>query len=187
MIEIKDLYHQEEQELERFMSKVNGKSLTKRDLLAFTESYRDLLAQSRVITRVSDRLQAKLNTANEKIGVQNDVIVSKNQLLQKTIGQLTHARVSKKASTILFTAAILLFVSEEIILENAIAVFINIPYLGLIVKLFIALMLKSVEGIVEKHFMKKEQAKIIEENGAGQLQNLTVMSAGAGLEKYLKS
>lgn len=164
MTQLKDLFQEEDKSLQHFKDKVDTNSLPRKDLTQFVESHTDLLTQSKVITRVSDRLQSKLNNANEKITVQHKTIAEKNNLLQHTVDQLIRAKVSKKASRVLLTAAILLFLAEEVLLEGVISTFINVPYIGLAVKLMMAFILKGFESTLETYFMRKEQEKILHEN-----------------------
>lgn len=166
MAELRDLYHEEEETLKNFRNKIRYENLTRKDLLEFTEHYQDLLAQSKVITRVSDRLQSKLNKANDRIREQNEEITEKNQLLENTINQLVRARVGRKASTIILTVAIVLFLSEEMFLESLLDTMVNSLYLSLGIKGGIALLLKFLEGGLETFFMKQEQIKILKEGKA---------------------
>ncbi|WP_339810011.1 hypothetical protein [uncultured Imperialibacter sp.] len=163
MSEAKNLFHAEENSLKEFKGKVKGNAVSKRTLARFIDNYEDLITQSKVITRVSDRLQSKLNKANAQIAEQNETISDNNKLLHNTIEQLVKAKVSKKASTIILTAAVVLFVAEEVLLEEAINNYVNIPYIGLIVKLCIALSLKAFESTIEKFFLRKEHSKIVEQ------------------------
>lgn len=158
------LYDDEEKALNLFKVKMSQERVTRRDLTEFIEKYQDLLIQSKVITKVSDKLQSKLNSANERIKEQNEVIVEKNHLLENTIGQLVKARVGKKASTVIFVAAIVMFLSEEVFLGEAIALMINIQYVDLALKGLLAFGLKFLEGGLEGFFMKKEQLKIVKES-----------------------
>ena len=57
------------------------------------ENYEDLLDQTRLLTKVGDKLQNKLNNINQAI---ND----KNIELQNTIDELTRAKVGRKAATL---------------------------------------------------------------------------------------
>jgi len=161
MTQLDELYHEEEKALSLFEEKSRSNSINRKDVAAFTESYRDLLAQSKVMTRVSDRLQSKLNKANEKIADQNTVISAKNVSLTSTIDQLVKARVSKKATTILFTVAIVLFISEEVLLAKLIEGYVDLAIVSLAIKGAIALALKAMEGTLENYFMKQEQMKIL--------------------------
>ncbi|NJO01020.1 MAG: hypothetical protein HC880_04380 [Bacteroidia bacterium] len=86
-----------------------------------SKDYEKLLGDARVITNISDRLQNRLNKANDELNRANRDLQSssaeinrKNDLLQNTIDELTKARVSKKATTIVLMAAILLFLVSEV-------------------------------------------------------------------------
>ena len=101
----------------------------------------------------------------QKIRHQNHEIEQKNELLENTIIELTRAKVSKKASTILLTLALILFISEQYVLEPFIESYIVIPYLGIGLKGLIAFSLKFLETGIENYFMKKEQASILKNQG----------------------
>ncbi len=163
MNKMRELYHEEKKNLDEFKEKISDRKIYKEDLNAFADSYDELVAQARVITRVSDRLQKKLDTANTQIKEQNDEITEKNVQLEKTIEQLMKARVGKKASTIMLFLAIFLFVTEEYFMGPVIESFISIPYLDLVIKGLIAFSLKFVESGLETYFMKQEQSKILKE------------------------
>ena len=161
------LYDEEGRALHVFREKIELNRITRSDLRQFVENYHELLVQSKVITKVSDKLQSKLNRANERIKDQNEEIVEKNILLENTIGQLVKAKVGKKASTVIFTVAVVMFLSEEVFLGEAIAVIVHIQHLDLVLKASIAFALKFLEGGLETFFMKKEQLKIVRESNAG--------------------
>ncbi|MEQ9426357.1 MAG: hypothetical protein RJQ09_18170 [Cyclobacteriaceae bacterium] len=161
----KQLYHQEEKELTDFKKKIEEDHVFLDDIETFVNKYEDLLNETKVITKISDRLQKKLDTANQKIQSQNTQITKKNEELGVTIDKLTKARVGRKASTIILTVAIILFVSEEFYLEAVIEEYVNIPYLGLGIKLLIALILKFLESGLEGFYMNREKDKIIKDSG----------------------
>ncbi|MEQ9305390.1 MAG: hypothetical protein RJQ14_15885 [Marinoscillum sp.] len=157
----KELYHEEIKKLKDFRSRLDTHAIYKQDLESFSDDYEELVAQAKVITRVSDRLQKKLDNANIQIREQNDEIKSKNLELEDTIKQLVAARVGRKASTIMFTLAIILFISEELFVEDLIESYVSIPYLGLIIKGLLALSLKFLESGLESFFLNQEKKKII--------------------------
>lgn len=157
----RELYHEEVKRLKDFRSKLDAHAIYKQDLELFSDEYEELVAQAKVITRVSDRLQKKLDTANIQIREQNDQIKLKNVELEETIRQLVQARVGRRASTIMFTLAIVLFVSEEFFLEDIIESYVTLPYLELGVKGGIALFLKFFEGGLESFFLNREKRKIL--------------------------
>ena len=110
-------------------------------------NYSDLLSQTKLITKVSDKLQNKLNSAYESLEV-------KNIELQNTIDELTKARVGRKAQTIILFIGLTLFVLEELILEPVIDNYSSNIWLGLAIKLIIALLLKPLELFVEGFLLK---------------------------------
>ncbi len=119
----------------------------KEELLQIKNYYEDLLDQGMLITKVSDRLQNKLNNLNAKLQ-------DKNVELQNTIDELTKARVGRKATTIVLLVAVALFLISEGVLEPQIEAQIgdNI-WLGLLFKGLIALLLKPIETLTEKYLM----------------------------------
>ncbi len=111
-------------------------------------NYSELLDQTRLITKVSDKLQNKLNTVNETLEV-------KNIELQNTIDELTKARVGRKAQTIILIIGLSLFILEEIVLEPVIDSIVNNNiWINIAVKLVIALLLKPLESFVESALLK---------------------------------
>ena len=106
---MKELYHEEQKILFDFTNKVKDKKLYLKDATDFTCNYSDLLEQSKVITKISDRLQKKLDLANQKIKSQNHEIQKKNTQLETTVKELIHMTVGKKAFRIMFMVAIVLF------------------------------------------------------------------------------
>ena len=121
----------------------------KEELQQITDYYEDLLDQGMLITKVSDRLQNKLNNLNAKLQ-------DKNVELQNTIDELTKARVGRKATTIVLLVAVALFLVSEGLLEPQIEAQIgdNI-WLGLLFKGMIALLLKPIETLTEKYLMNR--------------------------------
>ena len=134
-----------------------------KDQLKFLqESYDELLDQSKLITKVSDRLQKKINRANEELG-------DKNIQLQESLDALTKARVGRRATTITLIVVIVLFLFTEAVVEPPIEGWAkeNIDYfpyadtlLALLAKAAIALSLRPIEKIVEKRLMKREAQRI---------------------------
>ena len=77
----------------------------KEEVASFHAHYEDLLYQSKLITKVSDRLQKKINNAN-------DALEHKNDELSETIDELPAAKVGRKATTIVLVIFIVLFLVE---------------------------------------------------------------------------
>ncbi len=123
-------------------------------LVALSQRYEETLDESRLITRVSDRLQRRLDNANQKLE-------ENNIELQQTVDALTKARVGRKATTIVLIIAVILFLLVEGVLEPIIDDFVEINLskeyktpISLVVKLILALFLRPIEVIVEKALMK---------------------------------
>ncbi|MEQ8358784.1 MAG: hypothetical protein RH860_04800 [Cytophagales bacterium] len=136
--------------IQEFLAKDGvSKDEYKEELLQIKNYYEDLLDQGMLITKVSDRLQNKLNNLNGKLQ-------DKNVELQNTIDELTKARVGRKATTIVLLVAVALFLISEGVLEPQIEAQIgdNI-WLGLLFKGLIALLLKPIETLTEKYLMNQ--------------------------------
>jgi hypothetical protein len=158
-----ELYYDEISSLRKFRSKIETHAIYKEDLDSFSDEYEELIAQAKVITRVSDRLQKKLDNANLQIRDQNDEIKGKNLELGKTIEQLAVARVGRKASTIMLSVALVLFILEQIFIEPLIAANVTIPYVGLGILAILFFIIKMLEGALEKYFLNQEKKKILEQ------------------------
>ena len=146
-----NLFRSEAQILETSKSILTKENVTYEEFRdSFKElclNYSDLLDQSKLITRVSDKLQNKLNSAYESLE-------SKNIELQSTIDELTKARVGRKAQTIILFIGLTLFILEEIVLEPFIDNYSTNIWLSLSIKLVIALLLKPLESFVEGFMLK---------------------------------
>lgn len=122
--------------------------------------YEKLLGDSSVITKISDRLQNRLNRANDKLEASSREIKRKNELLQDAIKELTKARVSKRATTIVFMAAIILFIISEVFLEPIVdAYFQDDVYINIAIKGSIALLLKPIDYLVEWYLLRDTMRK----------------------------
>ncbi len=164
----RELYHEEITNLENFKSKIDTHTIYKEDLDHFSNQYEELVAQAKVITRVSDRLQKKLDTANVQIREQNEEIKDKNLQLEDTIDQLAKAKVGRRAATIMLTVALLLFIIEQVVLQPKIdsylSRFVDDQYMifgSLPVLLILFFLVKFFEKTLETYFLNKEKRKII--------------------------
>lgn len=132
----------------------------KEALIVFHGHYEDLLDQSKLITKVSDRLQKKINKANDALELKN------NELIE-TIDALTAARVGRKATTIVLIIFIALFLLMEGLVEPQIDREIaGHPewgeygmWIALSIKGVLALLLRPIEKIVEKQLLNREKKK----------------------------
>ena len=174
------VFEQEVQILNHAKSVLNQKNFSadilEEELEYLTKNYEKLLADTRVITNISDRLQNKLNVANDQLNITNDKLTTTNEelhttneelnatneklnstnaLLQRTIDELVRAKVSKKATTIVFMAAILLFVISEVFLEPIVdKLFPNDYIINIVIKGSIALLLKPIDYLVESYLLR---------------------------------
>ncbi|MEQ8903818.1 hypothetical protein [Ekhidna sp.] len=156
-----ELYYDEIDSLRKFRAKIETHAIYKEDLDSFSDEYEELVAQAKVITRVSDRLQKKLDNANFQIREQNEEIKDKNIELGKTIEQLAVAKVGRKASAIMLVVAFVLFILEQVFIEPIIEDSIDIPYVGLGILGLLFLLIKFFEGGLEKYFLNQEKKKIL--------------------------
>ena len=118
------------------------------EYIALSQEYARLLGDAKLVTSVSDRLQNKLNNANEQI-------LEQNERLKQTIFLLKEARAGRKATTIVLLLAVVLFLISEAFIEPSIELVVNDWYVGLLLKGIIALLLKPIESLVEKYLFKK--------------------------------
>jgi hypothetical protein len=85
----------------------------------------------------------------------NQALAEKNNELKQTLAELTRARVSKSAITIIYVIAACLFVFEEYFIEPFLGFMGNIMVYGIAIKLAIALLLKPAENILERVLLKQ--------------------------------
>ena len=160
-----ELYYDEIDSLKKFRAKIETHAIYKEDLDSFSDEYEELVAQAKVITRVSDRLQKKLDNANLQIREQNEEIKDKNIQLGHTVDQLAKAKVGRKASTILFTVAVILFMLEQFLLEPIIEGYFETRFVSIGILGLLFVLVKLSEGTLESYFMNREKRKIIEKKG----------------------
>jgi len=155
-----NIYHKEKDYLQRTQDFIASEAYqdtdaTKTELTSIVENYEELLDQTVLITRISDRLQKKLDKTNDKLVSLNDQLNDKNDELQETIDNLLKAKVGRKATTYVFIFALVLFVFSEALIEPYIeAYYANNIYLSLGVKAVIAMSIKPLEMLVEDGLLK---------------------------------
>lgn len=147
------------------IDKVNKEEF-KEEYTKLTESYAQLLEETRLITRVSDRLQNKINRANDKLSTQaeeisiiNTELGRNNKILKTAIDQLVKAENSNKANTIVLVFALVLFLFSEGILEPIVESRFDNIWMVLLLKLIIFALLKPFEILVEKYLDRKSSGK----------------------------
>ena len=84
----------------------------------------------------------------------NDKLNVKNIELQETIDELTKARASRKATTIVLVVAIALFFFSEALLEPYIESHTSNFYLGFAAKFGLMLLLKPIDFVIEKWLLQ---------------------------------
>jgi len=145
-------------------------SISRQDFEELCKQYESLLGDTRVITNISDRLQNKLNRANdtlsersEEIKKINERLNEQNLLLQNTIDELTKTRLSRRAATITIIAAMLLFIVSEGLLEPFIETQAQrsalpptyVSWISFGLKGFIALLLKPIEYVIDRYLQRE--------------------------------
>lgn len=168
MQEKKSIYQQELENLEQSKAFLKRNEYSKMDIqLEFkklVENYEELIDQVKIITKISDRLQKKLNKTNEKLAVMNDQLNDKNIQLKETIDALTEAKIGRRASTIVMVVAILLFILSEVVIEPEIDRVVANNWVGLGLKLAVAILIKPGETLVEKSMLKRARKKQLEDS-----------------------
>lgn len=160
-----DIYTEEASHLSRVKGFLSDEDKTfvetKEELSKLAYNYSELLDQVMLITRISDRLQRKLDQTNEKLNEVNQEIREKNIQLEKTINDLAEAKIGRRATTFVFIVALILFVITEVFIEPWVGTFYNDFYVTLGLKAIIALSIKPLESLVEETLVKKARAKTL--------------------------
>ncbi len=167
-----NIYHREKANLLRTQAFLDSSdelspTNTAEELKIITSHYEELLDQTVLITRISDRLQKKLDKTNDKLQNLNDQLNDKNIELHLTIEDLVKAKAGRKATTIVFVFALILFVFSEALIEPYIDSYADNIYLSLSIKALIAMSIKPLEMFVEKRLLKsarKRAEKVMAEN-----------------------
>ena len=126
------------------------------------ENYEELIDQVKIITKISDRLQNKLNRTNEKLEVTNEKLNDTNIKLNETIDALAEAKIGRKAATIVLFVAIFLFIISEAWIEPLIEQHFQNFWVGLALKLIVAILIKPGEDFTNKYMLKKARKKQLE-------------------------
>lgn len=178
------VYLREIEELERAQAFIAQEDIEnhifRNEYVKLVESFDDAVGQMRLITKVSDKVQKKLDRVNSALDVKNAELDTKNAELQKTIDELTQARAGKIAATIVLIIAVMLFLLEELFIDNVIKNLLGTTsqWASVITKLVVVLMLKPLEGLLENFIIsylykkKKEREKEAEKpkiNTVGEL------------------
>lgn len=106
--------------------------------------FEELLTEIKIMTKVGDRQEKRLNEKNEE--------------LKLTIDELTRVKISRKATTIVFIVAIAIFLILEAFIEPIIERHTEFYY-GLIAKLVLVLSIKPIEMALEHKLLNKAKRK----------------------------
>jgi len=125
------------------------------------ENYEELIDQVKIITKISDRLQKKLNKTNDALESSNTQLNELNNQLNETIDQLTEAKIGRKAGTIVMIVVIGLFIVSEVFIEPIIdRAFPDNFWVGLGLKLVVAILIKPGEDFTNNYMLKKARKEI---------------------------
>lgn len=191
----KDVFEKEVETLNRAKQLLNTKEHSieqiKEEYEKLSLEYENLLNDARVMTRVSDRLQVKLNKAYDQLNHKTNLleethgkldlaykdlqksteeIDQKRIMLQNLVDELTQAKVSKRATTITLTAAILLFGISELFFDPIIDNYYEDDFFtNIILKMSFALLLKPIDYLIEWYLLqevKRKNARNLKNNAA---------------------
>ncbi len=183
----KDVFEKEVEILNRAKQLLNTKEHSieqvKEEYRNLSLEYETLLNDARVMTRVSDRLQVKLNKAYDQLNHKTNLleethgkldyaykelqksteeINQKRIMLQNTVNELTQAKISKRATTITLTAAILLFGVSELFFDPIIDNYYKNEsdfFTNIILKMSFALLLKPIDYLIEWYLLQEVRQK----------------------------
>lgn len=164
-----NIYQRELENLEQSKKFLQRAEYSKMDIqLEFkrlVENYEELVGQVQIITKISDRLQNKLDKTNDMLEKTNEELNDKNIKLIETIDALTEAKIGRKAATIVMILAIVLFLVSEAVIEPAIEKQVNNWWVGLGLKFVVAILIKPGEDFINKYMLKKARKKqLIDKN-----------------------
>jgi hypothetical protein len=169
MAKQKSIYQREADFLERSKAFLKKNNYSKEELQLeykhLLENYEELVDQVKIITKISDRLLKKLNKTNEKLEKTNNELHDTNIKLNETIDALTEAKIGRKAGTIVMFVAIALFIVSEVFIEPIIEQHFGKGFVGLALKLIVAILIKPGEDLTNKYMLKKARKKQLEESG----------------------
>ena len=166
-----DIYEKEAQYLKRSKEFFQKGGYEMEDLQlqykSMVEHYEELFDQVKIITKISDRLQRKLDKTNDQLAETNNQLNDRNIELQETIDALTKARIGRRAATLVLFVAVILFILSEAVIEPRIEAWAmdyyqNISmafWIGLLLKFLIAVMIKPIEMLLESTLTKRARKK----------------------------
>jgi hypothetical protein len=149
-------------------------------ILDFCNHYNRLLDDSKIVSTVGDRLQRKIKGANSMLREQaeeikriNGDLQYKNVQLQETIDELTRTKASRRATTFVLGIAMVIFILSELMekwIEGATSTIAAGPYISWGFKIFLVLLFKPLETLLERSFMhsakRRKDAELAAANAA---------------------
>lgn len=148
--------------VENFLKEENkSPTETTAELSSLASNYSELLDQVKLMTRISDRLQRKLDQTNDKLNEVNIEVQEKNIQLEQTIKDLAEAKIGRRATTFVFIFAIVLFLISEAFIEPWIERYYKNFLVSLGIKGIIALLIKPIESLVERTLVKKARERTL--------------------------
>ncbi len=131
-------------------------------LTKLSAAYGELLDEARLVQKVGDKLQKKLDKANEEITEKYIELSELNRALKD-------AKLSRRATTITLFLTVLLFILVEGLIEPPIDRWAQEEFgehqmiFSMLLKLFVALLIRPMEKAVEKTMDKRAKARAEDE------------------------
>jgi len=149
------------EKLKQWIEELPAEAPERKRLEEIQAHYHSLLHTAQLVTRMGDRLQAKLRAANEELAQKNaeiarynEALQKKNQELQETLDALQESQRRRKALTVLGLSTIAIFMVTELIeyyieqtASKATSQWANFFSFGF--KAIVALAFKPLEELVE--------------------------------------
>ncbi len=162
------------EKLSAWVSELPADSVERARLVEVQKHYSELLHTAQLLTRMGDRLQSRLRSANEALAQKNAEIANyneqlreKNRQLQETLDALQASQRRRKAITVLSLTAIAIFIITELIEyyiettgSNIASQWANVISIGL--KAVVALAFKPLEDFLQDflaRFVKDKPSK----------------------------
>jgi len=132
--------------LEKDFKEVSSEEL-RQEYEVLSQTYGELLGEVKLLTSVSDRLQNRLNRANETVVKRNEELKEAQDLLNKT-------KIAKKATNIILVAAVMFYLVSEWMVDPLVANLGSLwgHSLSLFLKFGLAISLPFAKKVLE-HFL----------------------------------
>jgi hypothetical protein len=168
-------YSRESEIIGRYRTLAHKESITPVEagqaLQEMCTNYERLLDDSKLLTSIGDRLQRKLKSANlmmreqaEEIKRVNANVQEKNIELQLTVDELTKTKASRRATALVFTFIVALFIITELIeqlldniLSSTVANSNVVIAISWTLKTILVVAFKPAEAFIEKRILKRSE------------------------------